>query len=73
MLAASRTPKEMARVMYLVVSISTKNGANGRGAFCGVSILKNFLLCCMKDLIVVLMIIVRESLNVIIMCEVVVE
>ena len=73
MLAASRTPSDMARVMYLVVSIITKNGANGRGAFCGVSILKNFLLCWIMDLAVVLIIMVNESLNVIIMWEVVVN
>ena len=68
--AANRTPKEIARVMYLIVSISTKKGANIKGALCGVNILKNNLLCVYIALIVVFIIMVNDSLNVIIMCDV---
>ena len=72
-LAARRIPNDMARVAYLIDSINTKNGVSIKGQPWGVKILRNCLLCFFMALNVLFIIIVNESLNVIIIWEVVVN
>ena len=70
MLAANRTPKEMARTIKLSVSIITKKGANPKGTPPGINILKKFNLKFINPNNITAIIIDKDKPKVITMCAV---